>query len=171
MYLALESGLPSFPSGSTCPMVLGNLCHSALRVIHLQGYHLLWRAVPGPSISRKHETTGSCPRPHKPHNPLRATRMRYHTLKVWALARSLAATRAISVDFFSAGTEMFHFAAFCVPDLWIGSGIPRDESRRVAPFGDLRINARLRLPEAFRSLPRPSSPVETEASTVQLLVA
>ena len=171
MYLALESGLPSFPSGSTCPMVLGNACHSAGRVIRLQGYHLLWRAAPGPSASRTHETTGSCPRPHKPHNPLRATRMRYHTLKVWALARSLAATRAISVDFFSTGTEMFHFAVFCFLGLLIGPRIPRDESRRVSPFGHLRINACLRLPEAYRSLPRPSSPVETEASTVQLLVA
>ena len=46
-----------------------------------------------------------------------------------------------------------------------------DQRQRVAPFGHLRINACLRLPEAYRSLLRPSSPVETEASTVQLLVA
>ncbi len=32
-------------------------------------------------------------------------------------------------------------------------------SRRVPPFGYLRISACLRLPEAFRSLPRPSSPL------------
>jgi hypothetical protein len=31
--------------------------------------------------------------------------------------------------------------------------------RRVAPFGYLRVNACLRLTEAFRSLPRPSSPL------------
>jgi hypothetical protein len=30
--------------------------------------------------------------------------------------------------------------------------------RRVSPFGHPRINARLQLPEAYRSLPRPSSP-------------
>ena len=35
---------------------------------------------------------------------------------------------------------------------------------RVAPFGDLRIKARLRLPEAYRSLPRPSSPAGAKAS-------
>ena len=34
----------------------------------------------------------------------------------------------------------------------------RDRSRRVAPFGCLGIDARLPLPQAFRSLPRPSSP-------------
>ena len=33
----------------------------------------------------------------------------------------------------------------------------------IAPFGNLRINACLRLPEAYRSLPRPSSPVDTKA--------
>ena len=35
---------------------------------------------------------------------------------------------------------------------------------RVAPFGNLRIKARLRLPEAYRSLPRPSSPAGAKAS-------
>ena len=30
--------------------------------------------------------------------------------------------------------------------------------RRVSPFGHPRIDARLQLPEAYRSLPRPSSP-------------
>ena len=34
----------------------------------------------------------------------------------------------------------------------------RPQGRRVVPFGDPRINGRLRLPAAFRSLPRPSSP-------------
>ncbi len=33
----------------------------------------------------------------------------------------------------------------------------RSSTRRVAPFGNPRINACLRLPVAFRSLPRPSS--------------
>jgi hypothetical protein len=45
-----------------------------------------------------------------------------------------------------------------------GDGTP---SRRVAPFGNPRINACVRLPEAYRSLPRPSSAQGTEASTVR----
>ena len=36
--------------------------------------------------------------------------------------------------------------------------------RRIAPFGYPRINARVQLPEAFRSLPRPSSPADAKAS-------
>jgi hypothetical protein len=37
----------------------------------------------------------------------------------------------------------------------------------VFPFGHLRIKACLQLPEAFRSLPRPSSPINAKASTVR----
>ena len=38
---------------------------------------------------------------------------------------------------------------------------------RVAPFGHLWINARLQLPIAFRSLPRPSSSLIAKASTIR----
>ena len=44
---------------------------------------------------------------------------------------------------------------------WFASIMKMDDSPsdcRVAPFGNLRIKGRLRLPGAFRSLPRPSSP-------------
>ena len=37
----------------------------------------------------------------------------------------------------------------------------------IAPFGNLRINARLQLPEAYRSLPRPSSPTSAKASIMR----
>ena len=37
---------------------------------------------------------------------------------------------------------------------------------RVAPFGNLRINGYLHLPQAYRSLSRPSSPPRAKASTV-----
>ena len=38
--------------------------------------------------------------------------------------------------------------------------------RRVSPFGDLRFFACLRLPVAFRSLPRPSSALGAKASAL-----
>ena len=38
---------------------------------------------------------------------------------------------------------------------------------RVSPFGHPRINAYVRLPEDYRSLSRPSSPVRAKASTVR----
>ena len=52
------------------------------------------------------------------------------------------------------GTKMFQFPRFASSHKEDGS--PSD--CRVAPFGNPGINDRLRLPRAFRSLPRPSSP-------------
>jgi hypothetical protein len=40
------------------------------------------------------------------------------------------------------------------------------DSRRVSPFGHPRVEDCLRLTEAYRSLPRPSSPSRAKASTV-----
>ena len=168
----MEGDPPRFPSGSTCPMVLGYPLDSTRHAFHLQGYHLLWRAVPDPSVKRTHETSLRHEAPRRPHNLPAATRVGYHATGIWALARSLAATRAISVDFFSLRVlRCFTSPRLAPRPYFIGDGVPPHEWRRVAPFGNLRINACLRLPEAYRSLPRPSSPVRTEASTVQLLVA
>ena len=68
----------------------------------------------------------------------------------------LTESRLISLP---SGTEMFHFPEFA----------PRKVTRlspcRVAPFGYPRIKASWQLPEAFRSLVRPSSPLPAKAST------
>jgi hypothetical protein len=76
-------------------------------------------------------------------------------LPVWALPLSLAATQGISFDFSSSG-----YLDVSVPR--VGSSPKGGDwvlPSRVSPFGYLRIQACLRLPEAFRSLPRPSSPI------------
>jgi len=39
------------------------------------------------------------------------------------------------------------------------------DRRWVAPFGNPRIKARSQLPKAYRSVPRPSSPLSAKAST------
>ena len=52
---------------------------------------------------------------------------------------------------------------------FIQSGTIQYKSYQVIPFGDPRVNACLRLTEAYRSLPRPSSPTGTKASTVRPL--
>ena len=61
------------------------------------------------------------------------------------------------------GTKMFQFPGF--------ARILRDSSSsyRVSPFGHPRINSCLPIPAAFRSLPRPSSPIEAKASSVRSL--
>src|SRR3954447_26729967 len=62
---------------------------------------------------------------------------------------------------------MFQFSPLAPHSLWIQERVTRHDSRRVSPFGHPRINAYVRLPEAFRSLSRPSSPVRAKASTVR----
>ena len=57
---------------------------------------------------------------------------------------------------------MFQFPAYA-PSC-AGDG---PSTRRVPPFGHLRINSCLQIPGAFRSLPRPSSLSEAKASSVR----
>ena len=64
------------------------------------------------------------------------------------------------------GTEMVHFSPLASPELCVHSGMTGHDPCRVSPFGHPRIKACLRLPEAYRSLLRPSSPLCTKASTV-----
>ncbi len=64
---------------------------------------------------------------------------------------------------------MFQFASFSFLHLFIQCKITEYELSWVVPFGDLRIKAYLRLPEAYRSLPRPSSPVSAKSSIINPL--
>ena len=65
-----------------------------------------------------------------------------------------------------AGTEMFQFPTFASTCLCVQHGMTGISTRRVSPFGHPRIIACSRLPMAFRSVPRPSSPPGAKASTV-----
>ena len=49
----------------------------------------------------------------------------------------------------------FNSPRFATPSYEFREGLHRDRCK-VAPFGNPRIKARLQLPEAYRSLPRPS---------------
>ena len=48
-----------------------------------------------------HFPAGSQPGPVTPYNPAQTTPASYHTCAVWAVPRSLATTRGISIDFSS----------------------------------------------------------------------
>ncbi len=63
---------------------------------------------------------------------------------------------------FPPATEMFQFAGFASCTYEFSTGYP---CGWVAPFGDPGINDRSHLPRAFRSVPRPSSPLSAKAST------
>ena len=82
----------------------------------------------------------------------------------WATPRSLVATDGISVDFFSSGyldisVPRVRFTALCIHAVIL-------LTEWVSPFGHCRIKACCQLPDTFRRLPRPSSPLTAKASTV-----
>ena len=64
-------------------------------------------------------------------------------------------------------TKMFQFTRCPSLCLCVQHRMSGVLPRRVSPFGYPRINACLRLPEAYRSLPRPSSALNAKASTVR----
>ena len=59
----------------------------------------------------------------------------------------------------------FTSAGVALSTLFIHVAVTAFYRRRVSPFGYLRVKACLRLTEAFRSLPRPSSPCVAKASS------
>jgi hypothetical protein len=76
-----------------------------------------------------------------------------HATQVWALPFSLATTQGIIIIFFSCGyldvsvlRVGFSFEMICL------------QHNRLSHSDIFGFNARVQLPEAFRSLPRPSSP-------------
>ena len=64
------------------------------------------------------------------------------------------------------GTEMCHFPSFSRSNLYIQLDVTEHYFSWVFPFGNLRIKNCLHLPEAYRSLPRPSSTLHAKASTI-----
>ena len=82
---------------------------------------------------------------------------------VCPLPRSLATTYGISVDFSS--SPYLDVSVQAVPHLRLfdSTQVDRVLLCRVSPFGNLRINAYVPLPEAYRSLSRPSSAPDAKA--------
>lgn len=113
----------------------------------LPGCHRLWRSVPGDFSSLMRSVCGS-------YNPDPTRR------SVWALPVSLAATQGISFDFSSC-----RYLDVSVPSVCFPCGMTWLAPCRVSPFGHLGITACVQLPRAYRSLPRPSSPLCTQASS------
>lgn len=76
---------------------------------------------------------------------------KYYYSRFWPLPRSLATTYGISVDFSSSPYLDVSVQAVPLIYLCIQYMMTRLSSCRIAPFGNLRIKAYLRLPAAYRS--------------------
>ena len=88
---------------------------------------------------------------------------------VWPPPRSLATTSGISVDVFS--SSYLDVSVQTVPHvhLFCSMHVDRVLLCRVSPFGNLRIIGYLLLPEAYRSLSRPSSAPDAKAFPLRSL--
>ena len=82
---------------------------------------------------------------------------------VWPLPRSLATTGGISVDVFSSPYLDVSVQAVPHVHLFDSMHVTGVLLQWVSPFGNLRIEAYLQLPEAYRSLSRPSSAPDAKA--------
>ena len=88
--------------------------------------------------------------------------MSAETVMVWAIPRSIATTKGITIVFSSSGYLDVSVLRVCHPYGLIplhGTGFPHSEI-----FG---YSSYLHFPEAYRSLSRPSSPLRAKASTMR----
>jgi hypothetical protein len=143
---SLGGWTPLLHTGLACPVLLrvpaGSLC------LHLQDFHLLRSAFPEPF--------GSASLAFRwPFNPGRLVdRFGLFRFRSPLLAESFLFLRVLRC-FTSPGSLPFRD----VPLFTV----------RVSPFGHRRLSACTRLPDAFRSVPRPSSALDAQASPVRLL--
>ena len=132
--------------------------------LRVRGSHPLRPAFPcrSAATSVSHLAAGSPPpwTALQPRAPLRGAR--------FGLARFrsplLPGSRLISPP---PGTEMFQFPGLPPNALWIQALVAGHDPCWVPPFGHPRIEGRLRLPGAYRRLPRPSSASCAKASAAR----
>ena len=148
-------------------MVLGNLTEES-SAFRIRGCHPLWRNVPDSSAKQMICNSSNLLQQiqARPHNPLQAT-LAGLAPEGFGLIRVRSPLLTESLLFsLPQGTEMVHFPWFASPRLCVHPGMTEHDPRRVSPFGNPRITACLQLPEAYRSLPRPSSLLYAKASAV-----
>ena len=121
----------------------------------LRGSHPLWQAFP--DLSTKLVLRCDRPQPRRINPP------------VWPLPRSLATTCGISVDVLSCPYLDVSDQGVPFVRLFDSTHDTRVLLWWVSPFGNLRINGYLLLPEAYRSLSRPSSAPDAKAFPLRSL--
>ena len=161
MVLADSHGVPRVP------WYLGRDPKEPIR-FRLRGHYPLWRSFPEPSANGAVCNSSTLVRegPDRSRDTGHATlaRLTHGRFRLFPFRSPLLReSRLLS---FPGGTEMVHFPPFAPTGLCIHPAVTEHDLCQVAPFGYPRIKACLRLPEAFRSLPRPSSPLCAKASTV-----
>ena len=122
----------------------------------LQDCYLLWSAFPGRFV-------------YNISSVMSVLQPQEASLLVWAVPVSLATTQGIAFAFSSSGYLDVSVPRVCLPYPMNSGKDTARSGQRVPPFGNLRINAYLQLPEAYRCSSRPSSAPSAKASTVRSL--
>ena len=144
-YLALDGGPPRFKPGSSCPVLLRILSRD-ISVSHT-GLSPSSIGLPRP-FWYQYDFLLLIESPTTPHPKMWFGLFQFRS-------PLLSESRLISSPW---GTKMVQFPQYRFNILYIQISMTKYYPSRVTPFGNLRINACLQLPVAFRSLPRPSSP-------------
>ena len=147
----MGGGPPEFPQGSTCLVVL-RIPLAPLK-FRLRGFHPLWPAFPMPfSYPPGHLLRSITPECTHPGLGSFHFARRYFGNRCFFLFLRL-------LRCFSSPGSLPYVMDWRMDDWGLLS--------RVSPFRYLRINGYLLLPEAFRSLSRPSSALSAKASTLR----
>ena len=150
-------GPPASHRVPRAPCYSGTLTVTEGSRFHIQDYHLLWSDFPDRFACDAFVTAYRRPQPR------RASSL------VWANPLSLAATNGVSVDFLS--YRYLDVSVPCVGFTWPMHSAMDDRIWLPSPVGFPHseipglTDARL-LPRAYRSLPRPSSPLDTKTSPI-----
>ena len=166
-YLALGDGPPGFPQGSTCPAVLRSRARSLVSFAY--GALTLYRRTFQTRSARDSVCHSTAPlqwRHARSCNTVDTTLAGLHIdgLGCSPFARRYWGNRVCFL--FLRVLRWFTSPGWLRHPMYSDAAL-EDCPRGVAPFGNLRVKACLRLTEAYRSLPRPSSPSCAKASTVR----
>ena len=161
----MGDGPPEFAQGSTCPALLGKSAGRsdsfAYRAITFFGrrFHAVQLETDFVTPWALRSAPRPLPRPRRCSTCGLLTQRRFGLLPV----RSPLLRESLLLSL-PGVTEMVHFTPFASPRLCVQRGMAGHYPGRVAPFGNPRIKTRLRLPGAYRSSLRPSSPSDAKAS-------
>jgi hypothetical protein len=144
----LEGGPPIFRQDGSCPALLEDRC----------------RGFPYGAVTRSGPPFQTLPVPKTTATGLVRVRSPLLTESPGGCShnRRRRCSRSTVLMSVPPATEMFQFAGFASCTYEFSTGYP---CGWVAPFGDPGITDRSHLPRAFRSVPRPSSPLSAKAST------
>ena len=163
-YLALDSGLPSFPLWRPSEWYSGNPTGDrALSITRLSlslaglSRHLLLACDFLNSLADR-QIRASAPTTHD------LQRLTPYAQLVFGLF-PFRSPLLRECSLFLQLLRCFSSLAYLNLAYLVQPGVTGHDPSRVSPFGHLRINVCSRLPEAFRSLPRPSSALGAKAST------